>query len=43
MGTTTTEMKVFPAAKNQGKLEGNLIETREEKPSQRHNNETKDQ
>ena len=30
MGTTTTEMKMFPAAKSQGELEGNLIETREE-------------
>lgn len=37
MGTTTTEMKMFPAAKSQGELEGNLIETREEKPSQHHN------
>lgn len=42
-GTTTTEMKMFPAAKSQGELEGNLIETGEEKPSQHHNNETKDQ
>lgn len=33
MGTTTTEMKMFLAAKSQGELEGNLIETRKEKPT----------